>query len=56
MMTLVEKINGWHPVLLSLGALGFSFSDVEVGFRIATLAVTMGYSIWKWNREYRKKK
>lgn len=56
MMDIIEKINGWHPVLLSLGAIGFSFTGVELALRISVLVVALGYSIWKWIREVKKKK
>jgi len=56
MISLFEKINGWHPVLLSIAAVGFSFTNVEVILKIAVLSVTLGYGIWKWIHEYRKSK
>jgi len=55
-MTIIERINGWHPVILSAGAIGFSFSNVELGLRITVLIVALGYSIWKWRHEYLKSK
>ena len=57
MMTLIEKINGWHPVFISIGAVGFSFiNQIELVLRISVLVVALGYSIWKWIKEYKKHK
>lgn len=56
MMNLIDKINGWHPILISLGAIGFSFTRAEMGLRMLVLAVTLGYGIWKWWYEYHKSK
>lgn len=56
MLTLVEKINGWHPVGLSIMAFMISFTNIEMWLRVCTLSVALGYSIWKWYVEYKKKK
>ncbi|HJY62902.1 MAG TPA: hypothetical protein VJ455_01995 [Ignavibacteria bacterium] len=57
MMTFIEKINGWHPVILVVGSVGISFIDiVELWMRIACMAIAGGYGIWKWVYEYRKSK
>lgn len=56
MMTLIEKINGWHPVLLSIIALGIGMTDIAEWLKVITYIVTIGYMIWKWRHEYLKSK
>lgn len=55
-MPIIEKINGWHPVVLSLFAFAFSFTSVEQILKICVLTVALGYSIWKWWFDIKNKK
>lgn len=56
MMTLLDKINGWHPILLNIFAVGISLTDIEVVMKIIVLTIAGGYSSWKWYSEYKKSK
>ena len=56
MMTFVEKINGWHPVLLSAVALGVGMTDINEYLKEIIYIVTLGYMAWKWVIEIKKNK
>ena len=55
-MSIIEKINGWHPILLSAVALGIGMTDVNEYLKGIIYVVTIGYMIWKWVAEVKKNK
>lgn len=50
-----------HPdvlqvILAHLGAVAISFTDVELFFKILSLVLASGYTLWKWIHEWKKTK
>jgi len=55
-MIFADKINGWHPVILSVIALGIGMMDVNEILKAIIYLITIGYISWKWFSEYQKSK
>jgi hypothetical protein len=49
----IPTLDVW---LINLTAIGMSFSDIETALRILVLVVGLGYSVWKWHSEYKKRR
>ena len=50
-----------HPdvltvIMTNLAVIGFTFTDVEVGLKILSLVLVIGYTVWKWHRDWSKEK
>lgn len=43
-------------ILAHLAAIGLSFTNIELGLKIISLLTAIGYTIWKWQHEWKKAK
>lgn len=43
-------------LLINIAGIGFSFTGVESALKIIALVATIGYTIWKWRKDYLKDK
>ena len=53
---MIEKINDWHPAILNVIAFGISLTEIEVIMKITILLIAGGYSVWRWQYEWRNTK
>ena len=56
MMTIIERMNGWHPVLLSAIALGVTAADINEWLRTVIYVLTIIYMVWRFARKPKKPK
>ena len=56
MITILDKINGWHPVILGIIALGIGMTDINEYLKGGVYIITISYMAWKWYNEYHKSK
>ena len=43
-------------ISIHIGAASVSLLDIEIGFKIFSLALASGYTIWRWYTQYKKDK
>ena len=43
-------------LLINIAGIGFSFTGVEYALKVLALVLTIGYTIWKWRKDYLKDK
>lgn len=55
---MIHKLLHDHPDVLSVilahtAAIGITFTNVELTLKIISLLLAIGYTAWKWIREYK---
>ena len=43
-------------LLINIAGIGFSFTGIEIFLKVLALVLTIGYTIWKWRKDYLKDK
>ena len=43
----MTKLNGWHPLLLNAGVLGFSLADVQAVLTVLLIGASLVYTVIK---------
>jgi len=43
-------------LLINIAGLGITFTGIEIFLKVLTLVLTIGYTIWKWRKDYLKDK
>lgn len=57
----MTKFLDEHPDVLGVimahfAAIGISFTRIELGLKIVSLLAAIGYTVWKWQHEWKKSK
>ena len=54
---MIQKITDYFDVpVLHILAIGITFTDVENVLKIVSLLLAIGYTVFKWSCEYKKRK
>ena len=48
MYKLLKVMNGYKTLLINLGSLGISLTNIDVILKIILVGVTIGYTLDKW--------
>ena len=43
-------------LMVHVSAVGITLLDIEIGLKLASLVLAIGYTTWRWANEYKKRK
>lgn len=47
-MSLHKVIDYHHALILTIGAIGITFADIENALKLLSLLLAISYTTWKW--------